>query len=113
MRKSLVALFLLVAALASQVPQVLEHYNCQGMSPDGEYQFPLTVKVQGDNYLFSWADDLVIGLGIRQDDYLAVAFVNTLIGKVGVVQYQVRPGQLIGKWAGGGGKVYQELCLGG
>ena len=78
-------------------------YEASGRNPDGggEYKADLTVTQRGDVYQFSWAagQDLYDGVGVMNEDRVAVAFTNGDNGKgCGVVLYKIASdGALSGK----------------
>lgn len=108
----LAAVFSSVAVSAQVEPfgKVLDKYECSGMGAEGRYHYTLTIEKIEDNYFFRWGNDYE-GVGFLQGNRLAVVFWG---GRThGVMLYEVRPGQLVGSWAGGDGKVYSETCLSG
>lgn len=106
-------LFVLFVAVSLQDKslEVPGKYACSGTNPNGAYEIAVEVQKSEDNYLFSWNKGTMIGLGIRNGDLISVAFVNRLTGRVGIVVYEVKPGQLAGTWSSGGGKTFKEDCI--
>lgn len=100
---------LLVLLVALATPKVQPLYKCEGDSPQGKYTMPLSVEQHGDSYLFVWAEGQIVGIGLRKENQLAVAFVNQKTGGVGVNLYEVADNQLRGEW-NSGGKTYREVC---
>lgn len=98
-------------AQAAQLPELASRYECAGTVDGEHYQAPLTVTARGDHYVLDWQNGTIIGLGLRDENRLSVAFVQLSNGGVGVASYQIRPGQLLGRWAVGNGQVYREDCL--
>ena len=96
---------------AQPAPDLAPRYECSGETPDGRYQTTLTIVVEAEYYVLDWRAGRVVGLGIREADRLAVAFVERGSGTVGVAMYQILPGQLLGRWSIGDGAVYREDCL--
>ena len=96
---------------AQLVPALASRYECSGETPDGRYQTTLTIVVEAEYYVLDWRAGRVVGLGIREADRLAVAFVERGSGTVGVAMYQILPGQLLGRWSIGDGALYREDCL--
>ena len=96
---------------AAQMPELASRYECAGAVDGEHYRAPLTVTARGDHYVLDWRNGTIIGLGLRDENRLSVAFVQVSSGGVGVASYQIRPGQLLGRWAVGDGQVYREDCL--
>jgi hypothetical protein len=99
-------------ALTLQAPKIEGDYVCRGVSERGNYSIPLTVTLEGEDYFFSWQDGAMVGLGVRQGDWIAVAILNRSTGSVGVALYKIEPGMLVGRWSGGRG-AYPETCIAG
>lgn len=89
------------------------NYQCSGEAPRGAYQVPLSIQAKGDNYFLTWGDGTLVGLGVLQGNQLAVSFVDMKSGGLGVILYEIKGGQLFGRWAVGDGKFYQESCMAG
>lgn len=112
--KSLLLLMSTVLLLAQEPVAIGSHYECRGVNPDGtRYTLALDIDRQEENYFLRWADGAQLGIGLRDGDWLAVAFVNVSLGATSVALYQIRPGQLVGRWADGDGHLLREECLAG
>src|SRR5215471_11772288 len=83
-------------------PDIAGNYNITGTNPDGgQYKGTLEVIMRGDVYQFRWnAGTQYDGIGIQNENIVAVAFANGADGKgCGVVDYDIRSdGSLKGKW---------------
>ena len=99
--------------LVSQEPQSFAGpWTCEGENAvGGAYTIRLDIAVYGDTYELFWRNtqgDMVLrGLGLLMNDHLAVALVSG--NGVGVANYTVTPGRLVGLWSGGG-TVMLETC---
>lgn len=104
----------IVLSLLTEPPKVMPEYACSGMNPDGTlYEISLAVRQEGKNYFLDWSSrgTEMVGLGLRQNDQLAVVILNKHDNSIGVVLYTVKQGQLEGLWTFGGGQVFKEACL--
>lgn len=108
-----IGLIIVLVALQG-APAIGSHYACRGVNPDGtSYTLSLDVDRQEENYFLRWADGAQVGIGMREGDWLAVAFVNVTLGATSVALYRIQPGQLLGRWADGDGHLLREECLAG
>jgi hypothetical protein len=86
-------------------------YACEGTNPDGSpYTAVVEIVKRQDTYLVRWTqqnDDQVMGVGIQQNDVLAVSYFG---GAPAIVVYSVgSDGKLDGQWTmGGAGRVFKE-----
>lgn len=85
-------------------------YRCEGTTDGKAYVLPLMVETQGENYVFYWLGSDMAGLGIKKDDNVSVAIINTETKGMGVAYYKASKGKLDGTWSPGDGKVYKEVC---
>ena len=106
MKLMLVALLVLV-----QTPDIRTAYTCNGVADDKPYTMPLAIEKRGDNFMLTWGGGQQIGMGIRKDNQLSVAFVDQASGGIGVAAYKITDGVLDGTWAVGDGKLYPEKCV--
>jgi hypothetical protein len=102
-------LLLLVFVLLADTPKIETKYVCSGTTSDGTYKAELRIEQKGTNYFLLWVNTPNQGMGFRHGNTLSVAFVDTRVGAVGVINYDVQPGKLVGQWTGGNG-VYTETC---
>ena len=83
-------------------PDIAGTYNVTGSNPGGgQYKGTLEVIKRGDVYQFRWnAGTQYDGIGIQNENIIAVAFANGADGKgCGVVDYDIgSDGSLNGKW---------------
>lgn len=97
-------------------PLIREAYECSGNSsktPEGAYKMELTVIQKDDNYYLIWRDERGLqakGFGLRVENNLSAVY-QTSIGQVGVVNYTISTGQLIGTWTVGNGQTFPEECI--
>lgn len=84
-----------------------------GENPDGTTNYDGTVKMQrqGDIYAVAWftpgPQPTAVGIGIRQNDVLTVAYGASIKG-LGVVAYTWNGDQLLGLWSSGSKRLGQE-----
>ena len=83
-------------------PEIAGSYNIVGTNPTGTaYKGTLQIIAHGDVYQFRWnAGGQYDGVGVENENVVAVAFANGANGKgCGVVDYVIRgDGALDGKW---------------
>jgi hypothetical protein len=109
---TLVLLLALTASVAADndATPLLTKYSCTGTSASGNYKADLTLVQKGNTYFLTWVNTTNQGMGFRHGNYLVVAFVDTRIGGVGVSQYEITADKLVGRWTGGNGEIYAEVC---
>lgn len=103
---------LLALVVLSGPMEVKSLYECSGVAPNGRaYKGPLKIEQEGNTFLFTWGDELQIGVGVRQGDKIAVGLVDRASKGLGVVLYTVSQGGLEGVWTFGGGLTFTETCV--
>lgn len=119
---SLLVLSLAIGVVLAQSPSVAPDplvglYICHGTQDGGKaYTVRLQVDPIGQTYQLVWRlkDDtalvVLVGLGIRDGERLAVALIGPNHG-VGVALYLISPSQLAGVWSRGDGAQETERCV--
>lgn len=90
-------------------------YTCHGDQAGTPYTLYLTVAPLGETYHFGWSevqdgDPYLVGLGLREADWIAVAMVDLTTRAVGTSIYHVARGTLVGYWTRGDGTRDMEVC---
>lgn len=86
-------------------------YRCDGVNGDGSpYRGVVVIARHRDAYQVQWTfggRTRAVGLGIRTGNTLAVSYVSS---SSGVVLYEIKEGNLVGRWtvAGAGGVLSTE-----
>jgi len=87
---------------SAPAPDIAGKYDVTGSNPEGgNYKGTLEVIARGDVYQFRWnAGSQYEGVGVQNENIIAVAFANGADGKgCGVVDYDIAgDGSLNGKW---------------
>ena len=91
-----------LSVYAAEAPDLTGRYTCVGTNPGGgTYRGTVSITKKGELYLLTWTispRETYKGLGIVQDNVLAVSFYSRFTG---VVAYKIEQGakKLVGKWA--------------
>jgi hypothetical protein len=87
-------------------------YECRGVGADGkQYRGAVVIEPDGSRFLLQWymsAELTAVGLGIREDNMLAVSFFGADAG--GVVLYRIDGQRLVGHWSAplANGQIFEE-----
>ena len=103
-----------VLSVSQPVIEIEGHYLIQGSTAQNEYEGLLTVTKQDEIYIFRWNIEGAIGLGIRENNTIAVGMKGN--NSLGTLLYRVEKDngkpKLVGRWASspGDGKVHEETA---